>query len=204
MSQPPVFPTLAGQGWSVHKRPLFSTRVAAHVSGREVRSPFYAAALYEFELTFDALASAADTSTAGLGAASLQNLLGFFLQAQGQFGTFLYVDPTDSTVTAQAIGTGDGATTSFPLVRTLGAATETVGWVTALSAVTVGGAPASGWTLVPPNLLSFAVAPAAGAAISASLSYAFQCRFGDDTADFENVAAGLWQVGSLKFRSVRS
>ena len=52
---PLTFPQLPGQGWSVHKRPSFSTRVASHVSGREVRSALYAATLYEFELTFDGL-----------------------------------------------------------------------------------------------------------------------------------------------------
>ena len=32
----------------------------------------------------------------------------FSLQLQGQFGTFLYTDPDDSTVTGQGIGIGDG------------------------------------------------------------------------------------------------
>jgi len=58
MAAPPSFPTLAGQGWSVHKRPTFSTRVASHVSGREARTPFYSVPLYEFELTFEGLDSA--------------------------------------------------------------------------------------------------------------------------------------------------
>jgi len=49
------FPALPGLSWSVHKRPSFSTRVASHVSGREVRSPFYAVTLYEFELTIEGM-----------------------------------------------------------------------------------------------------------------------------------------------------
>ena len=68
MTSPPSFPVLAGQGWSVHKRPTFSTRVASHVSGREVRQSLYAYTLYEFELTFDGLASG--SSFPGLGATS--------------------------------------------------------------------------------------------------------------------------------------
>ena len=95
---PPVFPALPGQAWSVHKRPSFSTRVAAHVSGREVRAPYYAQALYEFEVCFDTLAASTSPTLAGAGASSLQTLLGFYLAAQGQLGTFLYVDPTDNTV----------------------------------------------------------------------------------------------------------
>ena len=41
--------------------------------------------------------------------------MGFFLQLQGQFGTFLYTDPDDNTVTGQAFATGDGSTTSFTM-----------------------------------------------------------------------------------------
>ena len=198
---PPAFPALPGQGWSVHKRPTFSTRVASHVSGREVRSPLYAATLYEFELTFDGLASG--STLGGLGAGSLQTLLGFVLACRGQLGTFLYVDPSDRFVAAQPIGTGDGVATSFPVVRTLGGVAEPVGWATSLANVTHGGAPASGWSLVQPATLSFAVPPAAGTAIVADVGYAFLCRFLDDQQDFENVMAGLWQLRSLKFRSVR-
>lgn len=202
MNAPPTFPVLPGQGWSVHKRPQFSTRVASHVSGREVRLADYAQALYEFELRFDGLAGG--SGFPGLGGGSLQQLLGFVLAAQGQFGTFLYVDPTDCAVAGQAIATGDGATTSFPLLRTLGGATETVGWATALTAAYVGGAPQAGASIIAPATLLLPSAPAAGAAVTADFAYAFPCRFTEDAQDFENVLAGLWQLGSLKFRSVRS
>ena len=198
---PQTLPVLPGQGWSVHKRPSFSTRVASHVSGREVRSPLYAATLYEFELTFEALAS--NPSNTGLGAASLQQLLGFVLACQGQLTPFLYVDPSDNAVASQPIATGDGVTTSFPVVRTLGGTTEPVSWATNLANVTVGGATAAGWSLVTPNTLAFAAAPVAGAAIVADVGYAFLCRLLDDQQDFENVMSGLWQLASLKFRSVR-
>ena len=56
--------------------------------------------------------------------------MGFFLQLQGQFGTFLYTDPDDNAVTGQAFATGDGATTSFTMMRSLGGFLEPVGWVT--------------------------------------------------------------------------
>ena len=201
---PPVFPQLAGQSWSVHKRPTFSTRVAAHVSGREVRAPYYAQTLYKFEVTYDALVSTGSPALAGAGATSLQTLVGFYLAAQGQLNSFLYVDPTDSAVTNQAVGTGDGTTTTFALTRTLGGYTEPVSWVTAVSAVTVAGSAVTGWSLATPNLLTLASAPAASAAIAASFTYAFCCRFLDDQEDFENIMTGLWQMQSLKFRSVRT
>jgi hypothetical protein len=196
-----IFPTLPGQGWSIKKTPGFSTRVASHSSGREVRTPLYAHALYAFELTFDALDSSGVNT--GLQAQSLQSLMGFWMSCGGQLGTFLYVDPTDNTITAQTVGTGDGATTSFVLGRAIGGYYEPVSYVTSIAGVTVGGAATASYTLTAPNFLTFATAPASGAPIVASFSYGFQCRFLDDNAEFENFMSGLWKIGSLKFRQVR-
>ena len=202
MMSPPAFPALPGQGWSVHKRPSFSTRVASHSSGREVRMPLFEYPLYEFQLTFDAL----DASGArpGLGSESLQTLLGFYLQCQGQFGTFLYFDPIDNAVAAQAVATGDGSTSSFVLQRTLGGYIEPVSWALSVANVYLNGAEqTSGWSLARPNLLVFNNAPPDGALISADFSYAFLCRFLEDAIDFENFMDGLWMVQSVKFRSVK-
>lgn len=117
----------------------------------------------------------------------------------------LYTDPTDNAVAAQNFAVGDGATTNFPFARTLGGFLEPVGWVTSVSQVTLGGVvQSSGWSLVAPNSLAFVTAPASGALIGASFAYAFQCRFDDDAADFEQFMQNLWTLQSLKFRSVRT
>jgi uncharacterized protein (TIGR02217 family) len=197
----PTFPSLAGQGWSVHKKPGFSTRVSPHSSGREVRAGLYAHALYEFEVTFDGLDSAGNFP--GLTSNSLQTLMGFFLSLGGQLGTFLYSDPTDNVAASQAIATGDGSTTSFTLVRSIGGYTEPVSYATAVSGVTVAGVSTSAWTLSAPNTIVFSSAPASGAAIVANVSYAFQCRMLDDQLDFENFMSGLWSNKSIKFRQIR-
>ena len=201
MTPPPNFPTLPGQGWSVHKKPVFSTRVASHVSGREVRAGLYAHPLYEFELTFNGLDSLGGFP--GLQSQSLQTLMGFFLTAQGQLNSFLYADPTDSAVSGQAIGTSDGSTTAFTLGRTIGAYYEPVSYATAISSVTISGVSTSAYTLTAPNTITFTTAPASGAAIAWTGTYAFQCRFLDDQMDFEEVMSGAWQNKSVKFRSIR-
>ena len=200
---PPSFPSLAGQGWSVTKTPTLSTRVASHVSGREVRAPLYAQALYAFELVFNGLDSGASYS--GLGANSLQALMGLYLAVQGQAGTFLYTDPTDNAVAAQPTGQGDGTTTAFTLYRSLGQASEPASWVKSLTAVYLDGTVqnSGSYTLSQPNTLTFASAPGSGVEITADFSYAFQCRFTSDTNDFEQFMSGLWSVSSLKFRSVK-
>ncbi|MGH6838716.1 MAG: baseplate megatron protein TIM-barrel domain-containing protein [Methylocella sp.] len=202
------FPALPGLAFSVHKRPSFSTRVASHVSGREVRLPFYAVTLYEFELTIEGLDSAG--SLPGLGVNSLQALMGLYLQCQGQAGTFLYADPTDNTQSAFIATTpalGDGATTVFTLNRIFGLGanveTEPVSWITGTPVVHDNGVTAGAFAVTAPNTITFTTAPVSGHAITATCTYAFNCRFLDDQLDFENFMSGLWKVESLKFRSVK-
>ena len=205
MTTPPVFPTLPGISWSVRKKPVFSTRIAPHVSGREVRLGMYSSPIWEFEVAFDGLDSSAAGSYPGLGSQSLQSLMGFFLQVYGQYQTFLWIDPTDSVATGQVIGVGDGATTFFSIVRTLGGFVEPVGWVTTLNHVYLNGAlQSSGFSLVAPNKLSFSSAPGSSVVVSADFVYAFQCRFAADEQDFEQSMQHLWEARGLKFRSVRS
>lgn len=158
MSVYPVFPTLAGQGWSIHKKPTFSSVVTSHVSGREVRAALYQNPVWQFELTFDALDGSSLTYP-GLGANSLQALMGLFLQCQGQFAPFLYNDPTDNAAASSAVGIGDGSTSAFTLSRTLGGFTEPCGWVNSVAPFIDGVAQPSGWTLTPPNTLTFATPP---------------------------------------------
>jgi hypothetical protein len=206
MTTPPSFPTLSGQGWSVHKKPTFSTIVASHVSGREVRDALYQNPIWQFEAVFNGLDSSSSTYP-GLGANSLQALMGLFLQCQGQYGTFLYTDPTDSAASSSAaFATGDGTTTAFTLSRYLGPFLEPVGWVTSLTQVAVAGSVVSSstYSLSTPNTLTFTSPPAAGASIGATFAYAFQCRFDADDQDFEQFMQNLWKADSVKFRSVRT
>jgi len=206
MTTPPSLPTLPGLAWSRRKKPAFNTRIASHASGREVRVALMNYPLYEFEVVYSGLASSATAAFAGLGASSLQSLMGFFLQLQGQFGTFLYTDPEDSGVTGQGIGIGDGTTTAFTFVRALGGFAEPVGWVTAVSNVYLNGTLQAGgsYSLTTPNTLSFTTPPAAGVVVSADFSFAFQCRFIDDQMEFEEFMSNLWKLESMKFRSVKS
>ena len=204
MTTPPSFPTLAGLGWSVHKKPVFSTIVASHVSGREVRDALYQNPVWHFELTFDGLSSS-PTSYSGLGANSMQTLMGFFLACQGQYGTFLYTDPSDSAAADVTFAVGDGTTSVFTFSRYIGAFLEPVGWVTGVSNVYLNGAnQASGWSLSTPNSLVFTSAPGSGVSVAATFTYAFECRFDSDDQDFEEIMSNLWKVDSVKFKSVRT
>ena len=198
------FPALLapGLGWSVHRRPTFDTIVATHQSGSEVRFALWSNALWEFELTFEGLAGDV-ASYPGLGVNSYQALMGMALTLGGTHDRFLYVDPDFNTLSNQQIGVGDGATTQFQLVRSVGGAVEPISWATGVSAVTVDGV-AVPFSMPTPSIINIlAAAPGSGAVIAASFNYGFLCRLLDDTEDFEEVMTNLWQLKSFKFRQVR-
>ena len=198
------FPLSPGLGWSVHVAPKFKTRVADHVSGREIRAAWQQNAIYDLTLSFELLRGDATQE--------IQTLMGFFLARQGQYDTFLLdlgavtQNTADSYVTMGAQGTGDGTTTVFTLKRTVGEATEPVGYVFSadLSAVYVAGVlqdPAS-YSFASPNTLTFNTAPANGSQITASFRYYFVCRFAADAQEFEEFMANLWMLHELKLVTV--
>lgn len=201
-TQLPIFPILPGQGWSVKQTPIFSTKVATHSSGREVRSSLYGNAKYQFELTFDGLDS--NGIYVGLQPYSLQALKGLYLYCKGQFGTFVYSDPTDNLVFNEPIAYGDGTTTSFVLQRAVNLQPEIVSWVHRVYAVYINGVSVPDtFTLTSPNTINLNFTPTNGSFITADFSYAYQCRFSDDQNEFENYMNGLWKVDSLKFESIK-
>jgi uncharacterized protein (TIGR02217 family) len=219
----PVFPALAGQSIDVRKKAVFSTIVANHVSGREVRDPLYANPIWQFEVAFEGLDGTQNGQYGALGASSLQALMGLFLQCQGQFGQFVFFDPTDYQVNNQTFGTGDGSTTTFQLTRSLGTFTEPIvipvisattlsfpgrsGVPAAAPIITVDGlqASASNYTISSPGgIVTFMTAPVPGAALSWAGCFGFLCRFNADDLECEQFMSNLWKAESVKFRSVRS
>jgi uncharacterized protein (TIGR02217 family) len=215
-----TFPAFAGQDIQVKKTPKFNTIRFEHVSGREVRSQPWANPVWEFELIFNGLSGVTGGNYAGLGSQSLQSLMGFFLSAGGMAQSFLFYDPTDYAVSAQAFGTGTGAQTAFQLVRTLGTFNE---WITqpVLSTTTLnfanfgitatapvitsnGTTVASSAYSISNGVVTFTTAPASGAALAWSGYYAFLCRFDDDALDFEQFLTNLWAAKQVKFRSLRA
>jgi hypothetical protein len=149
----PIFPVLSGQSFGVKKKPTMSTIVANHVSGREVRTALYQNPIWQFEMAFDGLDGSLNGQYPGLGAQSMQSLLGLFLQCGGQFGTFIYYDPTDFQALHQSFGAGNGTTTSFQLLRTLGGYSEEVVAPFTASAPTLFPLPGA-TTYAPNNLLA--------------------------------------------------
>lgn len=196
-----VFPSLPGIAWNVVRTPTWQTRTQVSVSGREVRQADWATPRYTWSLDYDFLRS--DPSFG-----ELQTLLGFFNKMQGSFGTFLYTDDDDHAATSQQIGIGDGTTVTFPLIRAFGGYIEPINRVNTVSSVTVAGSAASPTINYDAGIesgssLTFLSPPAAGAAIIASFTYYWRCRFSNDTTDFTKFLYGLSSVSGLKFESVK-
>jgi uncharacterized protein (TIGR02217 family) len=209
-----IFPTLPGLGWSVSKAPRFATRIQRAVSGRELRVVDQPNPTWIWTLTYAVLRDEHDTratSGPGVGYDELRTLMGFFLQQQGALQPFLFNDPTDDTVSAQPIGTGDGSTTVFQLVRSMGVGLPSGGFAEPIIAPNVVSAiyfdgivqSAAEYSVDPATgLVTFTAPPPAGQIITADFTYYFRVRFADDTADFENFLYQLWALKQLKLQSI--
>ncbi len=200
-----TFPVLLGQGITVHKLPKWNTTVAGHASGRESRARRFQWPLWDFELTFEGLDANDPGYYGSLGAATMQVLAGFFDLQQGAYNPFIYVDPTDNSVVGQFIAIGDGSTTVFPMVRSIGPFTGPVDIVTTVTEIYVNGVITASTITngYPYPAVTFSVAPSSGAVITADFSYAYLVRFSEDIQDFEEFMSRLLLLKSLKFQSVR-
>ena len=137
---PPVFPSLPGITFPVKRSAKWSGLQQDALSGKRVRTSFMTYPIYLFELQFNFLRSAAAYL-------EWQQLAGFINSMYGGTGLFLFDDPNDDTAIAQSFGAGDGVTTTFQLVRTLGGFTEPVYFPNVITDIKVAGAPTSAYTL---------------------------------------------------------
>jgi hypothetical protein len=102
---------------------------------------------------------------------------GFYIYAENPFGTISYPGTTGAAIyISGANWAADGGGAAF-----LPAFTTATNATVSLASPTL-----------PPAVL-----------ITADFTYAFNCRFLDDQEDFEQIRSGLWQVKTLKFRSVK-
>lgn len=197
-----TFPTLIGQTWEVKKRPMFSTIVQRTASGKEIRSALMSYPLWQWELSYDLLRGDAVN-------AELQNIVGFFEQMLGSATAFNYTDPTDNSVTAQAIGYGNGVATQFQLVRTLGGFVEPIQNVNAITGIYDNGSPvtqgsgAGKYTINSTGLVTFGTAPADTHALTWTGSYFFLCRFLEDLIETNNFMYNLFELQKIGFQSVK-
>jgi hypothetical protein len=115
-----IYPTLPGLSFGVLRSMIAPpVTIKTTPSQREYRARDSFVPRYKYTLPYEFLRSRAVYP-------ELQTLVGFYGQHGGQFDSFLFKDPDDNTVTAQLFATGDGATTTFQLLRDFGGYSEPV------------------------------------------------------------------------------
>ena len=199
----PSFPAnLPGLEFDSTKTPMWSTRVLTAASGREQRSGNWTYPRWKFGVSFAVLRDNVNSE--------FQTLVGFCNAVQGQALPFLYQDPSDYAYTGQGIGTGNGVTTAFPIVRAFGGFVEPVLAAPVIQNVYVNGVaqPASAWSASSyygygNDTINFNTAPASGALIAADFTLNYVCRFTQDDFEFSWMMNHLWELKKMEFLSIK-
>jgi uncharacterized protein (TIGR02217 family) len=115
-------------------------------------------------------------------------LIAFFRARKGKAYGFRFKDWTDYKATAQTLGTGDGTTKTFQLIKsyTSGAGSETRTITKPVLGTAVpylgGNKQTSGWSInTATGVLTFTVAPAQGVAVTADFEFDVPVRFDTDS-----------------------
>ncbi|QSB44919.1 TIGR02217 family protein [Tsuneonella flava] len=186
--------------------PEFSTSVAVMASGHERRNALWSDARLHFDV------GPGIRSEAELGV-----LLAFFRARRGAARGFRLSDPFDHSSHAmtgtptphdQRIGTGDGHTTRFRLVKRYGESDDAqirpitrprAGSV----AVSVAGVVVHEWTLEPGGWVVFAAPPAAGTRVCAGFLFDVPVRFAQDRLDVNGATFAAGEAPSVPLIEVR-
>lgn len=198
----PTFPSLVGLGFPVDRKTLWSTARETAWNGTSAAFPNWSYPRYQFTVHFEFLGSG---TVNGVVNTDWQTLSGFFDQLFGGAALFQINIPDDSVATNQAFGTGDGVTTKFQLVRTMGVATCPV-YSIQTSVIKDNGVtktPITDYTIDNFGVVTFVVAPVAGHALTWTGTYDWYCRFDDDTLDFSNIFPSIWSCPKLTFTTVK-
>ena len=163
-----AFPLALGREAEV--APAFSTQVVASAGGRETRNALWAEARTSYDVG-PGVRSEADVAA----------LLAFFRARGGAARGFRLRDPFDWQARDERIGTGDGVTRRFALVRRYGEMARRITRPVAGSvSVQVAGAAVHGFWVEAGGVVVLDHAPAAGAAVRASFDFDVPVRFAED------------------------
>jgi uncharacterized protein (TIGR02217 family) len=186
-----IYPAMPGLAFDVHRTTFWKTDIRTTPSGREYTSSQQVVPRRRIRLQYEFLRAKAAL-------AELQTLEGFFNRHSGALSSFLFDDPDDNTVTAQTVGTGNGSTTAFQLVRTFGGYTQPIQWVNGTPSIYKAGTlQGSGYTVSSDGLLTFGTAPTSGQVITWTGAYCWRVRFEKDELDFVKFLKQVWKTGQV-------
>lgn len=118
-----IFPQLIGLAWDTTMKPLFSTKIAEHTSGKETRTSFWENPKWDFTLTYDYLPNKE------AGVTDLKRMLGFFLERSGSFEEFLFKAPNFNRQVNHDLMVGDGKTVEVVAVAEIDGYLMPVGYI---------------------------------------------------------------------------
>jgi hypothetical protein len=198
----PVFPSLPGITYPVKYTVQWDTVKHDALSGKRIRISNWTYPIHKYDMPLSFLRR---DSVYGSTEDEFAVLIDFINSVQGAAQLWAYNDPNDNSVSNQDFGQGNGTTTSFQLVRSLGGFTEPVFIINGTPSITVAGTPTSSFTVSTYGVVTFNSAPASGAALvwvgGNNPDYYWPVRFDDDTTDLSNFVQNLFDCKSLKFSS---
>jgi uncharacterized protein (TIGR02217 family) len=182
------FPTDISYGSS--GGPAYSTDIVITYSGHEQRNVNWSESRAVYNVTYGVKT-----------AAQLSSLIAFFRARKGRAYGFRYKDWSDYSATAQAIGTGNAALTTFQLVKNYTSGSETISRIVnkpvdnLVSVYVDGILQTSGVSVnITTGVVTFSVAPANGKAITASFEFDVPVRFDTDklSASLDSYGVNSW------------
>ena len=199
-----IYPFALGRSASV--APEFSTSVSVTSSGHERRNSLWSDAKVHF-----------DVGPGIRSEAELCELIGFFRARRGAARGFRISDPTDHssngmtgtpTMSDQLIGTGDGTSAQFQLIKSYGGGAEPqTRPITRPRAetilVSVDGAASTDWFLGEKGKVIFNAAPTPGAEIRAGFLFDVPVRFAEDRLDISGVNFEAGEAPSIPLIELR-
>lgn len=179
--------------------PEYSTDIVITQGGHEQRNINWSAARARYNVAYGVKTQA-----------QLASLIAFFRARKGRADAFRFKDWTDFSATDQLIGTGNGSATQFQLVKTYasGSVTETRTITKPVSGTIsiykAGVLQNSGYSVnTTTGLVTFSVAPANGAAITASFEFDVPVRFDTDRLSAALESYGIGSINDIPLVEVR-
>jgi uncharacterized protein (TIGR02217 family) len=188
--------------FGIKKAPLFNTiaqETAAFQGSVFVSTTQFP--VWKYTIDLPRLMGRADDTTS-----PISQLLSMFFRCKGRAGTFLLKDPDDFACVAAQFGVGDGVSKTFQLVRPIGSDGD-VDIVQNVNGgppvVSINGATTTAFAIDSRAVITFNVAPAAAAVLTATFNYDFRLRFDADTlSELTQFFAGQWMCSTISLTSV--
>ena len=181
-----TFPTFAGLGWDIKKRPMLSTAKEISASGARFHTARWPIPHYEFEVALNYLSQT-----------DMDTLEAFYLGQSGPAFPFLLSVTNGNAQTAKACsGTADGTNKIFQMPLPAQAQVVT-------SALFDNGSAAGAATVSASGLITFTTAPLTGHSITENCTYAYLVNFKDDAEEFNQMMSQMYEVQKLTMETYR-